>query len=307
MQQTALPASSTTKCARGHQSRRRHPQRIATAQLINGSRVWQPEPWACCAPQGRCARAAGRTRRALGCPPSAAAADASVAVAEAAAADEDREELSVEDESLEILEWPAVCRQVACFCRTPVAAEYVQAGLPLGASREESERLLQQTQEAADARLPLEGEAPCGRAFPLVRPARGALCSRPPRGCGCVPPTALSDRTPLPRAPQASWTCGPRSRRPCLARFSTPSSLRALPPASRPRLRCAPRRTKPPTAVLVGSCASRCSRRWQRGFRRRRSRPSRRCAAASAAARSPTAPTRRSPRRARRGPPTSRS
>ena len=63
----------------------------------------------------------------------------------------------MQDESLAILEWPAVCRQVACFCRTPMAAERVQAGLKLGASRAECEALLQQTEEAAAATLPLDG------------------------------------------------------------------------------------------------------------------------------------------------------
>jgi hypothetical protein len=48
--------------------------------------------------------------------------------------------------------------QVASFCRTPMAAEAVFAGLRLGTSQAESEQLLQQTEEAAAAGLPLEGD-----------------------------------------------------------------------------------------------------------------------------------------------------
>jgi hypothetical protein len=71
-------------------------------------------------------------------------------------------ELAVEEESLQILEWPAVCRQVACFCRTSMAAERVAGGLlPLGATRAESEGLLQLTAEAVAADLPLEGVCAC--------------------------------------------------------------------------------------------------------------------------------------------------
>lgn len=57
-------------------------------------------------------------------------------------------------ESQQALEWPSVCRQVACFCGTPMAAEVLQAGqLPLGASQQESEQLLRQTAEAMEAQL----------------------------------------------------------------------------------------------------------------------------------------------------------
>lgn len=45
-------------------------------------------------------------------------------------------------------------RQVACFCGTSVAADLVAGGgLPRGRSREDSELLLQQTQEALEAGL----------------------------------------------------------------------------------------------------------------------------------------------------------
>uniref|UniRef100_A0A383W1M4 DNA mismatch repair proteins mutS family domain-containing protein n=1 Tax=Tetradesmus obliquus TaxID=3088 RepID=A0A383W1M4_TETOB len=61
-------------------------------------------------------------------------------------------------QSLELLEWPAVCRQVAAFCGTSMAAELLLAGqLPIGSSRQHSELLLQQTQEAADAQLEVAG------------------------------------------------------------------------------------------------------------------------------------------------------
>jgi hypothetical protein len=63
-----------------------------------------------------------------------------------------------ERESLQLLEWPALCRQVACFAQTPIAAEVALGGrLPLGASRGESESLLQQTREAAGAHLDFAG------------------------------------------------------------------------------------------------------------------------------------------------------
>jgi hypothetical protein len=61
---------------------------------------------------------------------------------------------TAEQESLDILEWPAVCKQVAAFCGTSVAAAAVAAGqLPIGKSQAESELLLQQTSEALAADL----------------------------------------------------------------------------------------------------------------------------------------------------------
>jgi DNA mismatch repair protein MutS2 len=34
---------------------------------------------------------------------------------------------------MDLLDWPAVCRQVACFASTPMAAEQLlQGGLPMG-------------------------------------------------------------------------------------------------------------------------------------------------------------------------------
>jgi DNA mismatch repair protein MutS2 len=55
-----------------------------------------------------------------------------------------------ESESLRLLEWPALCRQVARLCGSSLGAERAlsAAGLPLGRSREESALLLQQTAEA---------------------------------------------------------------------------------------------------------------------------------------------------------------
>lgn len=61
---------------------------------------------------------------------------------------------AAERESLELLEWPALCRQVACFTRTPMGAEVaLQGRLPLGRSQQESERLLRETGEAQQAEL----------------------------------------------------------------------------------------------------------------------------------------------------------
>lgn len=57
-------------------------------------------------------------------------------------------------ESLKLLEWPELCRQVACFAQTPLGAEVAwRAALPMGASQQESERLLQETAEAQAAQL----------------------------------------------------------------------------------------------------------------------------------------------------------
>jgi DNA mismatch repair protein MutS2 len=61
---------------------------------------------------------------------------------------------AAERESLELLEWPALCRQVARFARTPMGAEVAAAAqLPMGGSQAESERLLQETSEAQQAKL----------------------------------------------------------------------------------------------------------------------------------------------------------
>jgi DNA mismatch repair protein MutS2 len=48
--------------------------------------------------------------------------------------------------------------QVAAFCGTSMAAELLLAAkLPIGSSQQQSELLLQQTQEAADAQLEVTG------------------------------------------------------------------------------------------------------------------------------------------------------
>lgn len=42
----------------------------------------------------------------------------------------------IQQESLRLLDWPAVCSQVACFASTPMAADQIlQRGLPMGASK----------------------------------------------------------------------------------------------------------------------------------------------------------------------------
>ena len=39
-------------------------------------------------------------------------------------------------ESLQLLDWPAVCAQVACFAATPMASDQIlHSGLPMGASQ----------------------------------------------------------------------------------------------------------------------------------------------------------------------------
>jgi DNA mismatch repair protein MutS2 len=69
-----------------------------------------------------------------------------------------------ERESLEMLEWRAVCRQVARFARTPAAAARAAAGLTGGATRAASEALLRETREAGAAELDFSGAYDVGRA-----------------------------------------------------------------------------------------------------------------------------------------------
>ena len=61
---------------------------------------------------------------------------------------------AAERESLQLLEWPGLCRQVACFTKTPMGAEVaLRCALPVGRSLHESQRLLQETAEAQRAQL----------------------------------------------------------------------------------------------------------------------------------------------------------
>ena len=56
-----------------------------------------------------------------------------------------------EKESLELLEWSSVCHQVACFCRTAMAAQRAVRGLlPIGRNLEESRALYSQAKEASE-------------------------------------------------------------------------------------------------------------------------------------------------------------
>ncbi len=60
----------------------------------------------------------------------------------------------VERESLEVLEWRAVCKQVACFCGTSMAAERIARELlPRGRDAKECELLLEETAQALEAKL----------------------------------------------------------------------------------------------------------------------------------------------------------
>ncbi len=87
-------------------------------------------------------REAGRTR----------VATRTLAAAAALNANTDPE--AVQIESLEVLEWPSVCRQVAHFAQTVIAVQLIAGGkVPIGRSIEESQLLLQQTAEAMDAAL----------------------------------------------------------------------------------------------------------------------------------------------------------
>ena len=61
---------------------------------------------------------------------------------------------TAEQESLELLEWPALCQQIACFMQTTLGAEVaLSCRLPIGQSQDESEQLLQETEEAQQASL----------------------------------------------------------------------------------------------------------------------------------------------------------
>ncbi|KAG1678593.1 hypothetical protein FOA52_012600 [Chlamydomonas sp. UWO 241] len=74
-------------------------------------------------------------------------------------------------ESLGVLQWPEVCRQVACFCSTVMGVQRVVSGrLPIGRSQAESEALLRATAEAAEAGLSLAGVYD-------LRPALSAVAS----------------------------------------------------------------------------------------------------------------------------------
>lgn len=126
--------------------------------LVGGSAAWRPQR-RCRATGGRPAGAAqaaakhaeqevhASTRQA---PDVAGSAEAGQAAAEAASPAVE----AARRESLTLLEWPGLCRQVACFAQTPMGAEVaVAAALPIGRSQRESELLLQQTGEAQRAQL----------------------------------------------------------------------------------------------------------------------------------------------------------
>lgn len=125
------------------------PWLLGTGRPGARSRCWQPggkphstkHAWARSAPAPR-ATATSAPPTSTGAVP----AENSSSVAERGAA--------AEEESLELLEWPALCRQVACFTQTAIGAELaLDCRLPLGRTQEESERLLQETHEAQQAAL----------------------------------------------------------------------------------------------------------------------------------------------------------
>lgn len=84
----------------------------------------------------------------------ATALEASAAAPESAQPESQQAAQAAEQESLTLLEWPALCRQVACFTQTSIGAETaLSCRLPIGRDQAESERLLQQTHEAQQANL----------------------------------------------------------------------------------------------------------------------------------------------------------
>lgn len=82
-----------------------------------------------------------------------------------------------------------------------MAAERALAGLPLGRSQQESETLLQLTEEAREAELPLEGE--------VVIRNRLVVGSMPSTGA-CLEHPACADRTRL----RFLYHCGPTAHQP---------------------------------------------------------------------------------------------
>ncbi|GAB4822194.1 hypothetical protein N2152v2_009240 [Parachlorella kessleri] len=77
---------------------------------------------------------------------------------------------TAEQESLELLEWPALCQQVSCFMQTTLGAEVaLRCRLPIGLSQDESEQLLQETEEAQQASLTLRGVYDIRRALAAAR------------------------------------------------------------------------------------------------------------------------------------------
>ena len=64
----------------------------------------------------------------------------------------------VESDSLDLLEWPLLCQQVACFAQTTRGAQtIVRGGLPMGRDQAESEILLEQTFRALNFTLKFKG------------------------------------------------------------------------------------------------------------------------------------------------------
>ena len=107
--------------------------------------------------------------------------------------------VAAERESLQLLEWPELCRQVGCFAQTPLGAEVaLRAKLRIGGSQGESERLLQQATEAREAQLRwVRGRAGGGEG---LQGASIAQCGQPEgRSAARIhpPPT----HTPLPITP----------------------------------------------------------------------------------------------------------
>lgn len=129
--------------------------RPALPPLTGGSRqrhVCQPSRAGSTA-TGASAKGRGATKQAEQEKVAGAAAGAADQAAAAAAAAATAAIEAAERESLALLEWPALCRQVACFAQTPMGAEVAVGALPVGRSQRESQQLLQQTAEAQQAQL----------------------------------------------------------------------------------------------------------------------------------------------------------
>lgn len=132
-----------------------------------GSCAWRP--WLLRLSSGRPAALAGWRRRthAAGAGPAQPAMPLGVAAQAAAAAaapevdappapgppGSEASEAAVA-ESFTLLEWPALCGQVACFTQTTAGAEVaLSCRLPIGRTQAESEQMLQETAEAQRADL----------------------------------------------------------------------------------------------------------------------------------------------------------
>eukprot|EP00898_Chlorokybus_atmophyticus_P000445 jgi/Chlat1/1400/Chrsp12S02056 len=84
--------------------------------------------------------------------------------------------VNIQSETLKLLEWPAVCAQVAAFCSTPAGKQTaLQGGLKVGSSRRQSERLLAETEHAHLQELDFAGVRGCSHVLDIA--SSGLVCA----------------------------------------------------------------------------------------------------------------------------------